>query len=187
MGLWDSTTLLFVADHGSSYSFHPLHGARVNTFDDECYHIPMMIRSPQMKPVEITHYCNSRDILPTLLDVVGLPQSKFFKGHSLLDNNYVWPDYVMTEYAGPGCPEVRGRRLWFSARNKEYMVAYRVAVYEKFEDGELAEVHNLIKDPSCYYNIADSIDRSKIEPLLALIKKRFDEVCKDSQEFIDRL
>ena len=35
-GLWDNTALLIVADHGSSYSFHPLHGARLNCFNDEC-------------------------------------------------------------------------------------------------------------------------------------------------------
>ena len=186
-GLWGNTTLLIVADHGSSYTFSPLHGPRVNCFDDECYHIPMIIRSPGLQPLEFTGYCNSKDVLPTLMDVVGLAKSPFFKGHSMLDKNYRWPNYVMTEYAGPGCPEIRGRRLWFSVRNKEYMVAYRVAVYEKFEEGELVEVHNLIKDPNCYYNIADSIDRNQIDNLLALIQKRFDEVCQDSQKFIDSL
>lgn len=187
MGLWDTTALLIVADHGSSYTFYPIHGARVNCFDDECYHIPMYMRVPNLQPIEVSHYCNSKDVLPTYLDVLGLKLSSDFKGHSLLDKNYAWPDYVMTEYTGPGCPEVRGRRLWFSIRNKEYMVAYRVAVYEPFEEGELVEVHDLKKDPNCYYNIADSIDRSKIEYLLVLIQKRFDEVCHDSQLFIDSL
>ena len=186
-GLWENTALLIVADHGSSYSFHPLHGARVNCFDDECYHIPMTMRVPGIKPLEINHYCNSRDVLPTYLDVLGLEQDPNFKGHSLLDKAYEWPKYVQTEYTGPGCPEVRGRRLWFSCRDEKYMVAYRVAVYENFEDGELVEVHDLTKDKECYYNLNDSIDRNKIKYLLDVIERRFEEVKVDSQKFIDNL
>lgn len=186
-GLWDNTALLIVADHGSSYSFHPLHGARVNCFDDECYHIPMTMRIPGIKPKEVNHYCNSRDVLPTYLDALGLELDPNFKGHSLLDDNHEWPKYVQTEYTGPGCPEVRGRRLWFSCRDEKYMVAYRVAVYENFEDGELVEVHDLTKDKVCYYNLNDSIDRNKIKYLLDVIERRFEEVKVDSQKFIDNL
>lgn len=187
IGLWNSTALLVVADHGSSYTFSPLHGARINCFDDECYHIPMLIRAPGLKPLEFSEYCNSKDILPTLMDVLGLEKTPLFKGHSMLDKSYKWPDYVMTEYAGPGCPEVRGRRLWFSIRNKDYVVAYKVAIYEAFENGQLAEVHDLKNDPNCFYNIAGSIDRNKIKPLLDIIKKRFEEVCQESKSFIDSL
>ena len=110
-----------------------------------------------------------------------------FKGHSLLDENHEWPKYVQTEYTGPGCPEVRGRRLWFSCRDEKYMVAYRVAVYENFEDGELVEVHDLTKDKECYYNLNDSIERNKIKYLLDVIERRFEEVKVDSQKFIDNL
>ncbi len=187
MNLWDTTALMVVADHGSSYSFSPLHGARVNTFDDECYHIPLTIRVPGTQAVEINHFCNSKDVLPTFMDMLGLPLHSDFRGHSLLDKNHKWPDYVLTEYTGPGCPEVRGRRLWFSCRDKKYMVAYRVAVYENFEDGELVEVHDLIKDKDCYYNLNNSIDKSKIKYLLDIIEKRFEEVKVDSQTFIDNL
>lgn len=187
MGLWDTTALMVVADHGSSYSFSPLHGARVNTFDDECYHIPIMIRMPGRKGININHFCNSKDVLPTYLDVLGLPIHKDLKGHSLLDFNHEWPSYVLTEFTGPGCPEVRGRRLWFSCRDERYMVAYRVAVYENFEDGELVEVHDLTKDKECYYNINDKIDRSKIKYLLDVIEKRFEEVKIDSLKFIENL
>ena len=187
MGIWDTTALLIVADHGSSYTFHPIHNARVNCFDDECYHIPMLMRVPGIEQTEVTHYCNSKDILPTYMDALGLEKDKAFKGHSLLDKAHHWPDYVQTEYTGPGCPEVRGRRLWFSARNKEYMVAYKVAVYENFEDGELVEVHDLKQDPNCYYNIAKKVDKGKIASLLDVIHRRFEEVKKDSKEFIEKL
>ena len=187
IGLWDKTALLVVADHGSSYTFHPIHNARVNCFDDECYHIPMLLRVPGIKKKIVSHYCNSKDVLPTFLDALGLELSSDFKGHSLLDDNYDWPNYVQTEYTGPGCPEVRGRRLWFSVRHEEYMVAYRVAVYEEFEQGELVEVHDLKKDPNCYYNIANTVDRTVIAPLLDVIKRRLEEVSKDSLTFIERL
>lgn len=186
LGLWDNTTILVVADHGSSYAFHPIHNNRVNCFDDECYHIPLLIRHPGLKGKEITSYQYSKDVLPTLMDVVGLKPCKEFKGRSMLrdgDNR----TFVVCEYMGPGCPDMLQRRIWFSARDKNYIIAYKVGIYEPFEDGELAEVYDLSKDPDGFYNINDKIDRTKIEYLLNPIHERFEEIKRDTNEFIEKL
>ena len=82
-GLWDNTTLLFTADHGSSYTFYPVHNERVNNFHEECYHIPVLIRHPGFTPKEVTTYQYSKDILPTFMDMMGLNLSPYFKGHSM--------------------------------------------------------------------------------------------------------
>ena len=186
LNLWENTTILVVSDHGSSYTFHPIHNNRVNCFDDECYHIPMLIRHPGIKGKEFTSYQYSKDVLPTLMDVVGLEPCKEFKGHSMLKE--VAPrNYVISEYMGPGCPDILQRRIWFSARDKNYIIAYKVGIYEPFENGELAEVYDLSKDPDGLYNINDKIDRTKIEYLLNPIHERFDEIKRDTNEFIEKL
>ena len=187
MGLWDSTTLLVLSDHGSSYSFHPLHNGRVNCFDDECYHIPVLLRHPGFKGVEIETYQNSKDIFPTVCDLVGINKPKEFTGYSMLDPNRPIKDYVITEYMGPGCPDMTARRMWLSIRDCKYLVAYKVGIYEPFESGELAEVYELSKDPDGLYNINYKIDNSKIQYLLDLLKERYDEIKKDAYSYIERL
>lgn len=185
-GLWDSTTILVVADHGSSYTFNPLHNRRVNCFDDECYHIPMWIRHPGYGGKEITTYQYSKDILPTLMDVVGLEPCKEFKGHSMLRETEP-RKYVIGEYMGPGCPDMLKREIWFSARDDKYLIAYKVGVYEDFNKGELAEVYDLTKDPNGYYNINDKIEPYKIDYLLEALRSRHREIRLDTTEFMNKL
>lgn len=187
MGLWDTTTLLVLSDHGSSYTFHPLHNARVNCFDDECYHIPVLLRHPRFKGVEVDSYQNSKDILPTVCDLVGLEKPKEIVGHSMIDSKRPIKDYVMTEYMGPGCPDMTSRRMWLSIRDKNYIVAYKVGIYEPFEEGELAEVFDLKKDPDGLYNINYKTKREDIAYLLKPLKERYEEIKKDAYLYLERL
>ena len=187
MGLWENTTLLFLSDHGSSFTYHPLHNARVNCFDDECYHIPVLLRSPGFKGVSVDAYQNSKDILPTVCDLVGINKHSDFSGNSMLDNNRPIHNYVMTEYMGPGCPDMTSKRMWLSIRDKNYIVAYKVGIFESFEDGELTEVYNLTNDKKAYYNISHSINRSKINYLLEPLKERFNKIKEDTETFLNNM
>ena len=187
LGLWDSTTLLVLTDHGSSYTFHPLHNTRVNCFDDECYHIPVLLRHPGFKGIEVETYQNSKDILPTVCDLVGLDKPKDFNGYSLLDSSRPIRDFVITEYMGPGCPDMTSRRMWLSIRDDKYVVAYKVGVFESFEEGELAEVYDLKKDPDAVYNINYKIERSRILYLLEHLEERYEEIKKETYQFLNDL
>lgn len=185
-GLWDNTTLLFTADHGSSYTFYPVHNERVNNFHDECYHIPILIRHPGFTPKEITTYQYSKDILPTFMDILGLELSPYFKGQSMLKDNKP-RKCIITEYMGPGCPDMIQRPVWFSARDENYLVAYKVNLFNGFESGKLCEVYDRRNDYKEYYNIVDKIDRRKIEYLLDEIKIRYEELGKDTIEYYNKL
>ena len=187
LGLWDTTTLLVLSDHGSSYTFHPLHNARVNCFDDECYHIPVLLRHPGFKGIEIDTYQNSKDIFPTVCDLVGIEKPAEFAGHSMLDPNRPIQNYVLTEYMGPGCPDMTARRMWLSVRDENYIVAYKVGIYENFEDGELAEVYNLKKDPDGLYNINYKTKREEIEYLLKPLRARYEEIKTDAYSYLENL
>jgi hypothetical protein len=186
-GLWNNTTLLFIADHGSSYSFYPLHGARVNCFHDECYHIPMLIRSPGLDGRDIKGYYNSKDVYPTLFDVIGIKKPSSFTGHSMLDKSYTPKPYVITEYMGPGCPDMLSRPIWFSARDKKYIVAYKVGIYQNFDEGDLCEVYDLDNDPHAFYDIHDKIDKHKIQYLLEPLRTRFESVKVETYQYIENL
>lgn len=187
MKLWDNTTLLVLTDHGSSFTYYPLHNARVNCFYDECYHIPVLLRSPGLEGKVVETYQTSKDILPTVCDIVGLKHLSGFNGHSMLNPNRPQLPYVMTEYMGPGCPDMTTKRMWLSIRDCSFLIGYKVGVFEDFEDGELAEVYDLKKDPSAFYNINTHIDRTRINYLLLPLKDRFEQIKIDTQKFVDRL
>lgn len=182
-GLWDNTTLLLLSDHGSSFSHYPLHNTRVNNFDEECYHIPLLIRHPGMSPCEIKSYQYSKDIFPTVFEILGLRPLKDFKGRSML-SEINSRDFVLSEYMGPGCPDLLHKRIWFRIKDSRYIVAYKVGIYENFSDGELACVYDLKNDPKGYYNKCSTIDIKQIEYLLLHIKTRFEEIKSDSYSFI---
>ncbi len=184
LGLWDNTVITVLSDHGSSYSFYPLHGAHVNCFDDECYHVPVLIRKPGGKSIEIDDYHNSMDVLPTLYEIMGFQKPKDVIGTSMLDKKVHPNDFVMTEYMGPGCPDLLSRPIWFSIRDKNYCIGYKVGIYQDFEDGDLCEVYDLKKDPDGFYNIVNRIRKQDIDYLLVHLKDRFNEVKKDSYSFI---
>lgn len=186
LGLWETTTILVTADHGSSYTFNPIHNRRVNNFDDECYHIPMLIHHPGGKGMEVNSYQYSKDILPTFMDVLGLEPCKEFKGRSMLRETEE-RSYVIGEYMGPGCPDMLKKPIWFSVRDEKYIVAYKVKVYQDFEEGELAEVYDLSKDPKAFYNINDKVERNKIDYLLDPLRIRHREIQKDTTIFMDKL
>lgn len=186
LGLWDTTTILVTADHGSSYTFNPIHNRRINNFDDENYHIPMLLRHPGLKGEVISSYQYSKDILPTFMDVLGLEPCQEFKGHSML-RQQEQRQLVIGEYMGPGCPDMLKRPIWFSARDEKYIIGYKVGVYQEFDEGELAEVFDLTKDPEAFYNINDKIDRKMIEYLLEPLRSRHIEIRRDTTDFMNRL
>ena len=184
LNLWDTTSILFISDHGSSYTYYPIHNRRVNNFDDECYHVPMLIRHPHFKPIEINSYQYSKDVFPTFLDVLGIPLSVEFKGRSMLKNKEE-RQFVTGEFMGPGCPDMTRRAIWFSARDENYIVGYKVGVFDEFDNGELAEVYDLSNDPQGYFNINDSIDKGRIQYLLDGLKMRHSEIREETRAFLN--
>lgn len=184
LNLWENTTLLILTDHGSSFTYYPLHNARVNCFYDECYHIPVLLRSPGFKGFNVETYQTSKDIFPTVCDMIGLKPLSEFNGHSMLNPRRPHLPYVITEYMGPGCPDMTTKRMWLSIRDKSFLVCYKVGIYESFEDGELAEVYNLEKDPLAFYNICHKIDTASIDYLLKPLMERFLQIKNETQRFL---
>ena len=84
-GLRDRTITVVTADHGEEFWDHGgvAHG---HTLYDELVHVPWIIRYPPRIPagavvgVQVTHL----DLMPTLLDLAGLPVPAQCEGHSLV-------------------------------------------------------------------------------------------------------
>ncbi len=89
-GLYDNTIIIVTSDHGVALP-------RGKQFlYDEGLHIPLIIRWPaRMKAGEVSEEMVSNlDIVPTLLDLAGLPKHDYLQGRSLADENQKEPEFV---------------------------------------------------------------------------------------------
>ena len=86
---------------------------------------------------------------------------------------------------GPGCPDILHRPICFSARDERYIVAYKVGIYEPFDNGELVEVYDLKLDPKGLINRNYSVNRESVQYLLNHIEERFKEIKADVDIFMN--
>ena len=86
-GQWDDTLIVFTSDHGEQLGDHYLFG-KIGYFDQSA-HIPLIVRDPRAaadagRGRQVEAFTESIDILPTILDWLGLAVPRHCDGHSLL-------------------------------------------------------------------------------------------------------
>ena len=93
LGLRESTTFAFLSDHGESWGerfadkahvkgVYHMHGA---TLADEIVQVPLILSAPgRLEPAVVESQVRSVDLVPTLLDLAGLP-ARDTDGESLLE------------------------------------------------------------------------------------------------------
>jgi arylsulfatase A-like enzyme/tetratricopeptide (TPR) repeat protein len=81
-GLWDRTIVVLLADHGESLGEH---GEATHTFFvyDATQHVPLVVRTPWGDRGRNASQVSIVDVMPTVLDLVGLPPQPDIDGRSL--------------------------------------------------------------------------------------------------------
>ncbi|MCP3930588.1 MAG: sulfatase-like hydrolase/transferase, partial [Bacteroidetes bacterium] len=83
-GLYDKTLIIVMGDHGESHGEHGIIGHGI-PFYDELIHVPLVIKMPNgTLRNEKDEIVQSIDILPTVLDVIGMEKPYNIHGQSLL-------------------------------------------------------------------------------------------------------
>ncbi len=84
-GLYDEACIILVSDHGEHLGEHGLFFTHLFPYR-EALHVPLMIKWPggRFAGREITDRVSTLDILPTLLDILQLPERDGLDGRSLL-------------------------------------------------------------------------------------------------------
>ena len=83
-GAWERTLIMFTSDHGEMLGDHGQLGKM--GFYDQGYHIPLMIRHPDMKRTHgssVGQFTEAVDVTPTIIDLCGGTPSPAFDGMSL--------------------------------------------------------------------------------------------------------
>jgi arylsulfatase A-like enzyme len=79
--LFKNTLIIITADHGEEFLEHGnfFHQTSFN----ENLHIPLLMVGPTIPAIKVNHIVQSVDIVPTVLDVIGVQSNQFFDGKSL--------------------------------------------------------------------------------------------------------
>ncbi len=80
-GIYNKTIIVLTADHGEEFSEHQSYEHYY--IHDETTHVPLIIHIPGIQPKTFNGLVENIDILPTLLDAVGIQKRAEFQGKSL--------------------------------------------------------------------------------------------------------
>ena len=165
-GQADNTIVVFTSDHGDQLLEHGLMGK--NVFFEASIRVPFLIRMPgRIRPGRRDELMESVDLLPTLFEMIGLPEPLGCQGRSLVpvltgtDRPLAWRDAVFSENI---IPEVitNGRLDFHFEKGKGVkgirhpdakMVRTRRWKYNYYPDGH-AELYDLQNDPNEQKNLA---------------------------------
>ncbi len=175
--LLDDTSVVITADHGFSYYFSPVRERYVISNYAENYNVPFLVWEKNIEKKTIEHFCSTKDIPATLLDMAGIEIPDCFKGKSLLKWN--GGEYALLEYMGGGCPDIKRRPINLGVRTDNYSVVLNIYVNKDFEEREIVEVYDLRKDRNEHCNLKNkkNIERL-ISKELEILKMRFSELQK---------
>jgi arylsulfatase A-like enzyme/tetratricopeptide (TPR) repeat protein len=149
VGAWDRTLLVLLGDHGESLGDH---GESAHTFFvyDSTQHVPFIVRTPWGDHGRSRAQVSTVDLVPTVLDLVGLPPQPEIDGRSLarlvLDPGADWHELAYSETYFPrfhfGWQHLRALRdgHW------KYIEAPRPELYDVVQDP--GETRNLYKSHS---------------------------------------
>lgn len=165
-GVADNTIVVFSSDHGDQLLEHGLMGK--NCFFESSVRVPFMIRFPQrIEPGQYDTLIESVDLLPTLFELVGLPEPYTNQGHSLAPlirrdgSDYVPREAVFSENVIPevitGGREafefIKGEGIRGIRHPDAKMVRTRRWKFVYYPEG-FAELYDLKTDPHEMTNLA---------------------------------
>lgn len=158
--LLDDTVIIFVSDHGDMMGDHDLYRKSVGY--EGSANVPMIIRpAPRFSPDApkgqvITEVTELRDIMPTVLELAGVPTPETVDGSSLVrfvhgDAPQEWRSEIHGEHT-----HFAQSLQWVTDGKRKYLWASEKGIEQFFDlEADPQEMHNLIDDPSRAEEVAD--------------------------------
>ncbi len=167
MGLDNKTIIAFTSEHGDMFGKHgrfmrggPLRG----TFYDDVLHIPLIIKHPKIAPKRLDGLAEHVDLVPTLLDFLGLRLQSDAPGKSLnplIFQNKEINSYV---YAGSEFTPADNNPYFFkktkvdAIRNKQWKLIQETIFDSAMQNNHLqtVELYDIVNDKEELYNLAST-------------------------------
>jgi arylsulfatase A-like enzyme len=164
-GLEEKTLFIITSDHGEEfgehgYSYHAKH------LYEEVLRVPLIISSPALIPsgLSIPTQVRSLDIVPTILDLLGIPPLAKHQGESLLP--------LLSLASPPERPALSQIGENNPAEKKSELISFNTGDYKLIWDKhtDIKELYHLVTDPQEKHNIADE-EKGKCDDLQTQAKR----------------
>ena len=177
---FENTMIVITSDHGYSYNRFPIRDTLVNSWFLENFHSPLFILNSGLAPMKIDEYRNSFDIPSTILALLGIEQPSNFVGKPLYEKADL--PYIMLEYMGGGCPDMRRKAIKYACFDSEYFVAVEAKLSEKITIDNVKEIYDLFADNFQQKNLVNSKKKNmqKVEQFLDIIRDRHTKLKEES-------
>lgn len=187
--LEENSIIIFTSDHGELFGAHGRHAK--NIFYEEAVRVPFFCRWKDHLPVGTCDVClNTVDIMPTLLDMMGLPVLQEVEGQSVYpsllgDRGAKEPDGALMMGTGATAVWEDGHE-WRAYRTKQYTYAvYRVDKKELLFDHQKDpfQMHDLSQEPE--YQAVKQELRKKMLEKMEQIKDSFEPSSYYRENWVD--
>jgi arylsulfatase A-like enzyme len=165
-GEYERTLIIVTADHGEAFGEHLAAGHGLLLHEAEVA-VPLIVKLPYSRSFgKKRDLVQHVDLMPTVLDVLGLPESPASQGRSILESGR-GEAYVMerTRESNAKLSAELGRDQWalYSGDLK----------YIEYSDGE-RQLHDLVEDPQELQNLVESRsgDAARLRTLLEAWRDR---------------
>lgn len=149
-GLLDNTLIVFTSDHGEMLGEHNLYGKGLPY--EGSARVPLIVTGPEQlgfgAGVARCEVVELRDVMPTLLDIVGAPAAESVDGASLVPllrgedvpwRTYLHGEHTVGQQSVQWCTDGRTKYSWLSGKGAEQL-------FDLTADPQ--ESHNLVNDPA---------------------------------------
>lgn len=174
-GQADRTIVVFCSDHGDQMMEHGLMGK--NCFFEASVRVPLMIRLPgKVRPAAYDELVETIDLMPTLLELCGVPEPVNCQGQSLVPlvapdgrryepHDAVFSENIIPEVITDGRLDFafeKGKGIKGIRHPDAKMVRTRRWKYNYYPEG-YAELYDLQNDPKERRNLAGRADHQGVE------------------------
>ena len=180
LGLRDDTVVIFTTDHGFYHGEHGLMGKCLLTDEysssvplyEEVAYIPLMVRLPGQSPGRRQAFAQPPDLMPTLLDLAGIPAPSTVQGQSLVPVLRGERDRTRAiAVTSPALIYGTGSLQFTTITDQEWALIYPGARYEAetvedravdslkrihaalYQGGGRPELYHLVSDPGQRHNV----------------------------------
>jgi arylsulfatase A-like enzyme len=164
LGILDETIVVINSDHGETLYDHGCYFDHHGIYDNTL-HVPLIIRYPGKVPAgqHVAGYNQQKDLVPTLMELAGIPTDAKFDGRSLMQLVRGEVASFESEFYITECTWMR-KHGW---RTPEWKLIR--ALEPDFHFKPAVELYNLVEDPEENANLADK------EPgMVALLTERME-------------
>jgi len=161
-GLYDNSLIIFTSDHGEGMGEHDYFFAHGEYLYNDQLHVPLVIKHPAVSSGKKTDFVQHADLLPTILDIIGVDAGKKLRGRCLLKEGGADKEI----FAGMRTRYVRDSIKFSLIYGQMKMIYTPIDLrYELFDlKSDFYEEKDLIKDPQ-YHVQADDL-RNRLERIM---------------------